>query len=69
MVVVLAAEDVDVERDAGSDRERVEDVREHLRREVPDLLALQPEVRHAVRARADVDHRARECLYNESSSR
>ena len=62
MVIVLAAEDVNVERDPGSDGERVEDVREHLCREVPDLLALQPEVRYAVWPRANIDNSAGQCL-------
>ena len=62
MVIVLSSEHINVQSDARSDRERVEDMREHLRREVPDLLALDAEVAHAVRARADVDDRAREGL-------
>ena len=56
MVVVLAAEHVDVKRHAGRHGERVEDVREHLRREVPDLLALQLQVRNAVWAPGYVDN-------------
>ena len=64
VMVVLPAEHVDVQCHAGGDGERVEDVREHLRSEVPDLLALQLQVRHAVRARADVDDRPRQRLPN-----
>ena len=56
MVVVLTAEDVDVKRRATGDRERVENVREHLRREVPDLLALELQVRNAVWAPGYVDN-------------
>ena len=48
MMVVLPSEHVNVQSDARSDRERVEDMREHLRREVPDLLALELQVRNAV---------------------
>ena len=49
MVVVLATEHVDVECYTRSNRERVEDVRQHLSGEVSDLLALELQVRHTVR--------------------
>jgi hypothetical protein len=62
VVVVLAPKYVDVYRTAGCDRKRVEDVREHLRREVADLLALHAQVRHAERPRADVYDGTRERL-------
>lgn len=50
MVVVLAPQDVHMEGHASCDCERIEYVRDHLRREVADLFALQLQVRHAVRA-------------------
>ena len=59
MVVVLPSEHVDMECDPSGDGERVEYVREHLSREVADLLPLQLQVRHAVRTRADVNDGAR----------
>jgi hypothetical protein len=55
MVVVLAPEHVDVYCAARCDRERVEDVGEHLGAQVADLLAFEPEVGHTERARANVD--------------
>lgn len=61
-MVVLAAEDVDVERDAGALRKRLEDVRDHLAREVADLFALELQVAAEVRARRDVEDGAREGL-------
>ena len=48
MVIVLSAQDVDVQRDASRDGEGIEDVREHLRGEIADLLALELEVGNAV---------------------
>ena len=62
MVVVLPAQDVDVQRHASCDGERVEDVREHLRGEVADLLALEAELDDAVRPVRQVDDGARERL-------
>ncbi len=56
MMVVLPAEHVDMQRHARRDGERVEDVREHLRREVPDLFAFDAEVGDAEGAGADVYH-------------
>ena len=49
VVVVLATEHVDVECYSRSNRERVENVRQHLSGEVPDLFALEFQIRHAVR--------------------
>jgi hypothetical protein len=62
VVVVLAPKNVDVDRAARRDRKRVEDVREHLRAQVAELLTFDAEVCHAERPRADVDYGARECL-------
>ena len=45
MVVVHAADAVDVQRDPRGHGERVEDVRDHLAREVADLFPLLREVR------------------------
>ena len=68
MMVVFTAQDIHMQRHTGRHGKRVEDVREHLRGEVPDLLAFDAEVAHAVRARADVDDRAREGLYEARAS-
>lgn len=62
MVVVLAAEHVDVKRDARALRKRLEDVRNHLGREIADLLALELQVAAEVRARRDVEDGARKGL-------
>ena len=62
MVVVLAAQDVYVQRAPRRHGKRVEYVRKHLCREVPNLFALDAQVGHAVRARANVDNRARKSL-------
>ena len=56
VVIVLPSEYVDVQSDARSDREGVEDMREHLRREVRYLLALELQVRNAVWAPGYVDN-------------
>ena len=56
VVIVLPSEHINVQSDARSDREGVEDMREHLRREVPDLLALELQVRNAVWAPGYVDN-------------
>jgi hypothetical protein len=61
-VVVLTPKNVDVDRAARRDRERVEDVREHLRAQVAELFTLDAQVCHAERPRADVDYGARERL-------
>lgn len=62
VVVVLTPQDVDVKGHARRDRERVKYVGDHLRREIADLFALQLEIRHAVRPRADVDDCPRQRL-------
>jgi len=62
VVVVLSPDDVDVEGDAGTLGERLEDVRDHLARQVSDLLALELQVAAEVRPRRDVQHRASERL-------
>lgn len=62
MVVVLAVQDVDVQRDACLGREAVEDVRDHLAAQVADLFAPQLQMRVAVRTRRQVDDRARQGL-------
>lgn len=62
MVVVDAANDVDVQRDARGLRERLEHVRDHFAAEVADLLAHELEVAAEVRPRGDVEHGAREGL-------
>ena len=56
VMIVLPSEHVDVQSDARSDREGVEDMREHLRREVPNLLALELQIRDAVWASGYVDN-------------
>ena len=62
VVVVLSPEDIDVERDAGALGERLEHVRDHLGRQVADLLALELQVAAEVGARRDVEDGAREGL-------
>ena len=54
VVVVLAAEAVDVERDARFLREGLEDVRDHLTREISDFLASLCELRSSVSCSACV---------------
>ena len=66
VVVVLTPQDVDMEGHARSNGERVEYVGDHLRREVADLFALQVQVRHAIRPRADIDDRPRQGLNDAS---
>lgn len=55
MVVVVAADAVDVHRDARALREAVQAVRDHLAAQVADLLAAQAELAHAVGAVGEVD--------------
>ena len=62
VVVVVAAQAVDVHGDAGALREAVQAVRDHLAAEVADLLALYAEIRKAIRPCADVNDRARKSL-------
>ena len=50
VVIIFASQYIDVQSYASGDCERVEDVWEHLRREVANLFALQLQVRHAIRA-------------------
>ena len=58
VVIVLSTKDVDMKSDASSYRERVENVREHLRREITDLFSLEAKVGDAIWSRADVYHRS-----------
>ena len=62
VVVVLSPKDVDVKRDTGALGERLEHVRDHLGRQVADLLALELQVAAEVGARRDVEDGAREGL-------
>jgi hypothetical protein len=48
VVVVLAAQDVYVQRASGCHSERIKYVREHFRREITDLFALDTQVGHAI---------------------
>jgi len=56
MMVVFAPEDIDVKSYAGCHCKRMEDMRDHLRREVSNLLAFQSELSDTKRTRANVDH-------------
>ena len=58
VVIVLSTKDVDMKSDASSYRKRIEDVREHLRREITDLFSLETKVGDAIWSRADVYHRS-----------
>ncbi len=62
MVVVVAPEAVDVQRDPRGLGEALEAVRQHLRAQVADLLALEAEVRHAEGPVRKVDDGPREGL-------
>jgi hypothetical protein len=62
VVVVLAAQDVYMQRAARRHGEGMEYVREHLCREITDLFASDAQVGHAIWARADIDDRARKSL-------
>lgn len=62
MVVVLSAEDIDVECHTGRHGEGVKYVREHLRGEVAYFLTLDAEVTHAVWTGADIDDRTGQSL-------
>lgn len=57
VVIILATEDIDVQRRSRSHGERVENVREHFGGEVSDFFAFETEVGETVRASADVNHR------------
>ena len=58
VVIILPTKDVDMKSDASSYRKRIEDVREHLRREITDLFSLETKVGDAIWSRADVYHRS-----------
>lgn len=55
VVIILPTEDINVEGNASRYRERVEDMRDHLRREIANFLSLETKVGEAVRPRAYVD--------------
>ena len=59
VVIIFASQYIDVQSYASGDCERVEDVWEHLCREVSYLLPLDAQVRHAVWARAYIYHCSR----------
>jgi hypothetical protein len=61
-MIVLTAQDVYVQCAPRRHGERVEYVRNHLCREVANLFAFEAQFGHAVRARANVDDRARKSL-------
>lgn len=60
VVVVLAAQAVDVQGQAGGLREALQAVRDHLAAQVADLLAPQAQLHHAVGPVREVDDGARE---------
>ena len=60
VVVVVAADAVDVHRDARALREAVQAVRDHLAAQVADLLAAQVQLADAVGPVREVDDRARQ---------
>lgn len=62
VMIILTSENVDVQRHPGGHGKGVEDMGEHLRREVSQLLALDTEVRDAVRSGADIYDRPRQRL-------
>jgi len=62
VVVVLAADDIDVKGHAGSLSEGLEDVRNHLGRQVSNLFPLQLEVATEVGSGGDVEDGAGEGL-------
>jgi hypothetical protein len=62
VVVVLAAQDIYVQRAPGCHGEGIKYVREHLRREIADLFALDTQVSYAIGTRANVDNCARKSL-------
>lgn len=49
VVVVLATQDVYMQRAPRCHGKRIKNVREHLRREITDLFALDTQVSHAIR--------------------
>jgi hypothetical protein len=62
MVVVIPAQAVHVQRHARRLRKALQAVRDHLGAEIPDLLALEPEIDHAVGAVRQIDNRPAEGL-------
>ena len=58
VVIVLATQDVDVQRRSGRHGERIKNVWEHFGRKVPDFFTSKTEVGETIGARADVDHRS-----------
>lgn len=54
-MIILPAQNVDMQCNPGSDGKRVEDMGDHLRRQVANLFSLEAEVRDTVGAGADVD--------------
>mgnify|MGYP001369130697 CR=1 FL=1 len=62
MVVVLSPQNVDMESASRSDGERVEDVGDHLARQISNFLSLETELCDTVGSRADVDDCAGEGL-------
>lgn len=62
VVVVLAAQDVYMQRAPRRHGEGVEYVGEHLCRKITDLFALEAQVGHAIRTRADVNDCTRKSL-------
>jgi len=61
-MIVLAAQNVYMQRAPRRHGEGVEYVREHLRREITDLFALDAQVGHAIGTRANVDNGTRKSL-------
>lgn len=62
VVVVLSANDVDVQRDSGTLRERLEHVRDHLGGQVTNLFPFQLQVAAEVRTGRDVQNGSRQGL-------
>ncbi len=62
MMIILPAQNIDVQCHAGRDGERVKDMRDHLRRQVPYFLPFQAELGNAVWSRANVDDCSRKSL-------
>lgn len=62
MMVVFSPEDIDVKSNASCHCKRMEDMGDHLCREVSDLLAFQSELSDTIRTRADVNYSSGKCL-------
>lgn len=56
VMVIFASEDIDMECHTRRHRERVEDVRDHLCREIANFFSLELQVSNAVRASGYVNH-------------